>query len=964
MAKAKRDSKSVPAKKAPAASDAKTKSSAAGKPKAQVVDDAKAKSVKPKAAPSAAKAKASGAGKAGKSKAEPAEGRKSKAPEAGERKSKAPEKSEPRKSKAPGAPKSKAPEAKAAPAPRKGKAAVAKTKGKGKAAGDAPVADAADGAQSTPTPKRARNGASTLLIVESPAKSNTIQKYLGNDYVVLASKGHIKDLPKRGGVDVENGFKETYEVIQEKGKDETLRHIKDNARRVKRVLLATDPDREGEAIAWHLMEEVRKESPDIEIRRVLFNEITKKGVQEGIAQPRDLDTNLYEAQRTRRVLDRIGGYPLSNLLWRKLAFGLSAGRVQTPALRIIVDRQHEIDSFVPRPYWLLEANLKGDNPPPFSAMLDSVGGEKLEKVSSRPAATSELDAKRFSDDMRQASYRVAKINKRERKSRAPAPYTTSKLQQDGSTRLGMQPSRTMRVAQGLYEGVELGKGGEVVGLITYMRTDSVRLSSEAVQACREYIEQRYGKQAVPPQPNEFKTKKAQVQDAHEAIRPTRMDLPPEAVRKFLTDERFKLYKLIWDRFVACQMMPAVYDQTSVDIEAVAGDKRYGLRASGSVLRIPGWRAVYEAVETPALAGEESEQVEDEDARNLPQLSEGEVLQLTDIGVTVAAKETEPPPYFNEASLVKKLEEEGIGRPSTYAEILSKVQARDYVRKSGNKLVPTGLGKLVAEHLVADNFDLANIAFTRKLEEDLDAIAEARGKRLDILAPFHDRLQQQIKKSLEIQGKWWPEPENINEACPECSKPLMKRWGRNGPFIGCDGYPECKYTRPLPGEGGEDGESRQPVLTDYKCELCGSQMMRRWGRNGFFLGCSTFPKCKSTRSLPLGVNCPKCGGEIIEIRGKKARRPFYGCTNYSKEEIKCDFRIWQKPVAEPCPQCNAKFLVQAGNPKAPVLRCLTEGCGYDRRLPAAGEGPEDTPGGETPAAPAPVPVPAAQTGTQA
>jgi DNA topoisomerase-1 len=435
-----------------------------------------------------------------------------------------------------------------------------------------------------------------------------------------------------------------------------------------------------------------------------------------------------------------------------------------------------------------------------------------------------------------------------------------------------------------------------------------------------------------------------------------MDLPPEEVHKYLTEERFKLYKLIWDRFVACQMVPAVYDQTGVEIEAKAGEKRYGLRVSGSVLRVPGWRAAYGALETPALAGEEAEQVDD-DARTLPLLREGEELTLTDLGVNVAAKHTEPPPYFNEASLVKKLEEEGIGRPSTYAEILSKVQARDYVRKSGNKLVPSDLGKMVAEHLVADNFDLANIEFTRKLEEDLDAIADARGKRLDVLAPFHERLQEQIRLSLEVKGKWWPEPESIDEACPECGKALMKRWGRNGAFIGCNGYPECKYTRPLPGEGEDGSENRQPQLTDYKCELCEAPMMRRWGRNGFFLGCSKFPKCKSTRSLPLGVTCPKCGGEIIEIRGKKARRPFYGCTNYSKETIKCDFRVWQKPVAEACPQCNAKFLVQAGNAKAPLLRCLTEGCGYQKQLLAAGEGESD----DTAVV---VEAPIAPTGTQA
>jgi len=933
MAIAKRDSKSA-TKKTPGETEAQRGLSPRAANK-QAAKKKPAKAAPSKAPPKSAPAKAS---KPAAAKA-PAEA-KAPASKKAEPKQAAAKKAAPKSTDKPGKAslKEASPSKADKPKGKVAKSAVPKLpRGKAKAevANDTEALEAQDSADET-TGKPRKGGASTLLIVESPAKSTTIQKYLGKDYVVLASKGHIKDLPKRGGVDVDNGFKETYEVIQEKGKDETLRVIKENAKRVQRVLLATDPDREGEAIAWHLMEEVRKDRPDVEIRRVLFNEITKKGVQEGIDHPRDLDVHLYEAQRTRRVLDRIGGYPLSNLLWRKLTFGLSAGRVQTPALRIIVDRQHEIDSFVPRAYWLLEAHFKGNNPPPFTAMLDSVGGEKLEKVSSRPAATSELDAKRFSDDLRESSFRVSKIIKRERRSRAPAPYTTSKLQQDASTRLGMQPSRTMRIAQGLYEGVELGKGGETVGLITYMRTDSVRLSSDAVLECREYIAQRYGKDAHPPQPNEFKTKKAQVQDAHEAIRPTRMDLPPEEMRKYLTDERFKLYKLIWDRFVACQMVPAVYDQTSVEIEALNGERRYGLRASGSVLKVAGWRAVYET-ETLALAGEEAEQVDDEDSRNLPLLAEGETLNLTDLGVSVAAKETEPPPYFNEASLVKKLEEEGIGRPSTYAEILSKVQARDYVRKSGNKLVPTGLGKLVAEHLAADNFDLANIEFTRKLEEDLDAIAEARGKRLDVLAPFHVRLQEQIQKSLELKTKWWPEPESIDENCAECGKPLMKRWGRNGPFVGCDGYPTCKYTRPLPGEG-EDGENRQPQLTDYKCEECGSQMMKRWGRNGYFLGCSTYPKCKSTRSLPLGVPCPKCGGEIIEIKGKKARRPFYGCANYAKEEIKCDFRTWQKPVPEPCPQCNAKFLVQAGNAKAPILKCQTEGCGYERSMPLPGEEP--------------------------
>ncbi len=785
--------------------------------------------------------------------------------------------------------------------------------------------------------------AKSLLIVESPAKAKTIQKYLGKDYDVLASKGHIKDLPKRGGVEVEQGFQETYELLKEKGKDEVIKQIRKKAKVAERILLATDPDREGEAIAWHLMEEVKKANKDAAVQRVLFNEITKKGVHEGLDHPRELDGHLYEAQRTRRVLDRIGGYPLSSLLWRKLAFGLSAGRVQTPALRLIVDRQSAIEAFVPRDYWLVEAALLGPTKPQLTASLVEVLGEKLEKVSSRSAATSEHDATRYVTDLKKASYRVAKVTRREQKRRAPAPYTTSKLQQDASTRLGMAPKRTMSVAQGLYEGIQLGRGkdAETVGLITYMRTDSTRLSADAVQDCRAYVQKTYGPEAVPEQPNVWKTKKQNVQDAHEAIRPTRMDLPPDEVRKYLKDDQLRLYKLIWDRFVACQMTPAVYDLTMVDIEAMVEGRSYGLRASGSILKKAGWKAVYGAAAAP-LAGEEPGEVEVEEG-TLPDLHEGETLGLVDPpGVVATHKQTEPPPYYNEASLVKKLEEEGIGRPSTYAEILSKVQARDYVKKDGGKLVPSPLGRLVIEKLVADEFDLADIGFTRKLEEDLDAVAEARAKRLDVLAPFHERLQKQIEKALEQKGKWWPEPEPLEEKCPECGKDLVKRWGRNGQFVGCVGYPECKHTRDL---GGPAGQSRQPELTDYVCDKCGSRMMKRWGRNGWFLGCSAFPKCKNTMPLPLGIKCPKCKtGEIIEVRTRGRGRSFYGCSNYQSEQ-KCDFRIWQKPIKEPCPQCGAQFLVRAGGKTRPVLKCANGTCGFERpwsdedeaRLAAAAEG---------------------------
>lgn len=779
--------------------------------------------------------------------------------------------------------------------------------------------------------------AKQLLIVESPAKAKTIQKYLGKDFDVIASKGHIKDLPKKGGVDFENGFQETYELIADKGKPEVVASIREKAKKASRILLATDPDREGEAIAYHLLEEVRAANKDAEIRRVLFTEITKKGVQAGIDAPRDLDQNLFEAQRTRRVLDRIGGYPLSSLLWRKLAFGLSAGRVQTPALRIIVDRQHEIDSFIPVDYWLVDTQLVGKKKRNFMANLDTVDGDKLEKVSSRPAATNGEDAARYAGDLKAAAYVVHKVARREQKRNAPSPYTTSKLQQDASTRLGMAPKRAMSVAQGLYEGIELGKGGETVGLITYMRTDSVRVSPDAIEGVREYIKETYGAASVPAKPNVFVTKKQNVQDAHEAIRPTRLDLSPDQVRKYLKDDQLKLYTLIWNRFVASQMVPAVYDMTGVEIRATANGRTYGLRVSGSVIKFPGWKALY-GYSSDKLAGEEDAGEDDAEEATLPELEEGEVLTLVDPpGVAVHHKQTEPPPYFNEASLVKKLEEEGIGRPSTYAEILSKVQARDYVLKVNNKLMPSPLGKLVIEHLAGENYDLANIAFTRKLEEELDAVSEGRAKRLDILAPFHERLQKQIALSLEQKGKWWPEPELLAEKCPECGKDLLKRWGRNGPFVGCTAYPECSYTRNIPQPGQEDDSGdRQPVLTDFICGLCGEKMLKRWGRNGYFLGCSTYPKCKGTRNLPIDVPCPKCGGEVVSIRAKGRGRPFWGCTNYNVETIKCDFRVWQKPVNEPCPKCHAKYLVQAGV-KKPVLKCLTETCDYTVDLdPIGGE----------------------------
>lgn len=782
----------------------------------------------------------------------------------------------------------------------------------------------------------------SLLIVESPAKAKTIKKYVGDGFEVLASKGHIKDLPKRGGVDHENGFQETYEVLAEKGKDEVVREIKASAKKADRILLATDPDREGEAIAYHLMEVVKEANPKAPIERVLFNEITKKGVNEGLSHPRELDASLYEAQRTRRVLDRIGGYPLSNLLWTKLTYGLSAGRVQTPALRIIVDRQAEHDAFVPQNYWLIEAQLAAKTPPNFTASLVEANGEKLERVGSRPAATSEPQAAGLVADLKKAKLTVKKVQKREQRRRAPAPYTTSKLQQDASSRISMAPKRAMRIAQQLYEGVTIGKGksAELVGLITYIRTDSTRLSADAILEVRTHIEATYGAASLPPEPNEWKQKNANanVQDAHEAIRPTRMDLDPASVAQYLTGEQQRLYQMVWDRFVACQMIPAVYDQTSAEIEAKTDARSHLLRASGSVLKVAGWKAVYGAGAV-ALAGEEStESGDDDDGTLLPALAEGDVLTLAAGGAKSIHKQTEPPPLFSEASLIKKLEEEGLGRPSTYSEIVSKVQARDYVKNDKGRLVATDLGKLVIGKLVEEGFDLADIGFTRNLEQSLDAIAESRAKRLDVLAPFHERLSKQIEVAKSHKGKWWPETEDIGEKCPECGTgDLQKRWGKNGPFIGCPNYPECKFTRHIPGPGEE---SREPEMTAYKCDLCGSAMMKRWGRNGFFLGCSSYPKCKGTRPVPLGVHCPVCKtGDIIEIKGKGRARPFYGCTNYSSDQ-KCEFKTWQKPVAEDCPQCGNEFMLRAGGKKNPMMKCGNPTCSYERELEAEDAADDD------------------------
>jgi DNA topoisomerase-1 len=784
----------------------------------------------------------------------------------------------------------------------------------------------------------------TLVVVESPAKAKTIKKYLGTGFEVLASKGHVKDLPKKMGIDFEKGFQETYEIVP--GKEKVLQELKDAAKKAETILLATDPDREGEAIAWHLAEELTGK-PD-KAKRVEFHEITKSGVQKGVEHPRALNKHLYDAQRARRVLDRIVGYDVSALVWSKLAFGLSAGRVQSVALRLIVDREREIEAFKPEEYWNIGATLakvvkNGAKKQPFAVRLSQQDGKKIEVKDGETAA-------RVKGDLESAKYRIAKIATSERKRKPYAPYTTSKLQQDAVNRLSFGAKRTMQIAQGLYEGVDLGRDGGPVGLITYMRTDSTRVAPDALAAAREYIEATYGKNALPKDPNVFKSKK-NAQDAHEAIRPTSLDHTPEQVKKHLRDDQFKLYKLIWDRFIASQMKDAIFDQTSVDIEATAKTAKYMLRASGRVLKFAGWLEVYGEGVTEQAGGEEQQESpeakaeEAEGEATLPELAEGEALELvTPPGVSAEQKFTQPPARYNEGSLVRELEERGIGRPSTYAEIISKVQARDYVEKvDGRSFRPTLLGEMVVDGLLQSQLEFMDPAFTSSMEEELDEVEAGNEERTVLLSRFYKKFREQLDKSKK--GKRWnPEPVPLGEKCEVCGPnsedpklrelpqgEMSKRWSKNGWFAGCSNYPKCKNTRDM----GPDGMGAAPPReTDIDCDKCGKKMAIRSGRYGEFLSCTGYPQCKNARPVPLGVPCPKCGGDIIEVRPKKkGGKTFYGCSRYNDETVKCDFKIWQKPIPEPCPACGAKFLVMGGTKAKPMIACADKECGYKRSAEA-------------------------------
>ena len=710
------------------------------------------------------------------------------------------------------------------------------------------------------------NELNALIVVESPAKVRTIGKYLGKEYEVRASVGHVKDLPKNKlGIDPENGFEPTYVVMDAKKK--VIADLKKAASRAQQILLAPDPDREGEAIAWHIAEEIGKNKT---VSRVLFNDLTRETILEALKHPRDLDFNRYEAQQTRRILDRLVGYQISPLLWDKVKRGLSAGRVQSVAVRIICDREAEIRKFVPDEYWNITALLEGDTPPAFEAKLFKIDGKKA-KVGN------ESDATKILSSLREAPFTVSSVVQKEVKRQPPAPFTTSKLQQESSRWLHFSAKKTMMNAQKLYEGIEIGAEGSV-GLITYMRTDSVRVAAEALKEAREFIHARYDAGYLPAKPRVFKVSGG-AQDAHEAIRPTSVNRLPEQIKKYLTPDQFRLYQLIWNRFLASQMSPALLDQTTVDITAA----NCLFRAQGSFMKFPGFTTLY-------TEGKEENGDENGFGKLLPSVRDGEVLKL--ISLKPEQKFTLPPPRFSEASLVRELEENGIGRPSTYATIISTIQEREYVRLEKGKFFPTDLGILVTDLLVKNFPRILDVAFTASMESDLDRIEEGKIKRLDTLNNFYRPFTEELKKAKATMRNVKREEIPTDLVCEKCGKPMAIKWGKNGRFLACTNYPACKNTMNF--ERGENGEIRpeEKQTTDIPCPLCGKPMSLRKGRYGQFLGCTGYPECKHTINVgrdgePVpgtdvgtgdgGAVCEKCGKPMTVKKGRYGT--FLGCSGY-------------------------------------------------------------------------------------
>jgi len=791
----------------------------------------------------------------------------------------------------------------------------------------------------------------SLVVVESPAKAKTINKYLGRDFKVVASMGHIRDLPKsKLGVDIDEGFEPVYEPIPARRK--VIKELRDAARGVEQIYIATDPDREGEAIGWHLANELGTKKR--KVGRLFFNEITKKAVLDALKEERNIDQNMVDAQQARRVLDRLVGYKLSPLLWDKVRRGLSAGRVQSVALKLVCDREDAIDRFVSEEYWHLFARLAGSVPPEFDAQVVKRGTSALK-------VTNETEAKTVVADLEQATFAVKTLATKERKKQAPPPFITSKLQQ--AARFPVK--KTMMIAQQLYEGIEL-PGEGAVGLITYMRTDSTRVTDQAIVDVRAHIDAKHGADFVPEKPRQFKTK-SDAQDAHEAIRPTSMAYDPETVRPHLSRDQYSLYRLIWNRFVGSQMSPALFDDTTLEVEA--GD--YLLRTKGSVQKFAGWLTLYQA-DAELGSADEAGSAGDEAVSSslLPQVAVGDTLELCKLDPQ--QKFTQPPPRFSEATLVKELEENGIGRPSTYASIIGVLQTREYTEKVEGRFRPTRLGRLVIELLAKSFDDILAVDYTRGLEEQLDKIEEGSADYRTMLAGFYDKFSSDLGAAAEampnIKGEGLPSDEvcdkcsspmvvkvgrfgvflacssypdctNTREieqaeqpvadeepdACENCGRPMVMKRGRFGQFLACSGYPECKTTRKLIETKGGLTAAKPDQLLDEKCPKCESNLVVKQGRFGEFTACSNYPSCRYVKLKSTGVACPKDGGDVVERKSKRGRN-FYGCANYPD----CDFVLWNRPLPEVCPTCGSPYLVEKVTKRSGhQVLCNAEGCDYSR-----------------------------------
>jgi DNA topoisomerase-1 len=723
-------------------------------------------------------------------------------------------------------------------------------------------------------------GTTSLVIVESPAKAKTIGKYLGRGYRVRATIGHVRDLPeKKIGIDIENGFEPEYVTIP--GKEKTLADLKTAARDSREILLATDPDREGEAIAWHVASQVRRKN-GAPIKRVLFHEITKDAVQGAIARAGEIDERKVDAQQARRVLDRLVGYKASPVLWKTVKKGISAGRVQTVALRLLVEREREIKAFNPVEYWTVEAILEKEGKE-FVAKLHHIDNKKA-TIHDEAAAQ-----KILSDLGRLKTFGVTEVKRRERRKNPAPPFTTSTLQQEAAKKLGFGSKRTMRLAQDLYEGIEIGPEGSV-GLITYMRTDSTRVSEVSATQARDYVAMMYGEEFRSASLQLYGDGKAKnTQDAHEAIRPTDPTRRPEHISKYLKPDQLKLYELIWQRFTASQMAPARFDTTTVDFDLMQVSLPYLFRSTGSVMKFEGYQKVYRETREQ---GERGKALEEE--QPLPPMEVGDNVPVKQ--VTPSQHFTEPPPRYSEASLVKELERLGIGRPSTYASIISTLVDRRYAQLENRRFFPTELGDQVERVMVKSFPDIFNVQFTSHMESDLDKVEEGDVNWRQMLKEFYGPFAISLKDAdiEELIAEAHDLSMLATERCPVDGGKLVARGGFFGPFIACENHPKtCKYTRPL------RGERKAAQVTDQICHECGAPMVVRHGRSGEFLGCSRFPKCRGTRSMPTGVKCPKDGGDIAVRRSKKRGKAFYGCANYPA----CDFVIWDKPVPEVCPECG-------------------------------------------------------------